>query len=136
MHDANTPAQDRCQLGVAELVYGAMVVDRRVDYLHGLAFEAIGYLLERPGLLVLDRALDKLRRNDATGGRHQIGIPAGFRGGTGGRLQIGMHGRLRRNPQLGFVGYRQSELKRSTLGYVRGRPHSPPMRFDDGTADR
>ena len=39
---------------------GAVVVDRRVDYLHGLAFEAIGDLLESPGLLVLDRALDEL----------------------------------------------------------------------------
>jgi len=57
---ANTPAQDRTQLGVAEFVYGAMVVDCRVDYLHWLAFEAIGDLLERPALLVLDRALDKL----------------------------------------------------------------------------
>ena len=37
-----------------------MVVDRRVDYLHGLAFEAIGDLLERPGLFVFDRALDEL----------------------------------------------------------------------------
>jgi hypothetical protein len=45
--DANMPAQDRCQLGVAELVSGAVIVDRRVDYLHGLAFEAIGDLLER-----------------------------------------------------------------------------------------
>ena len=39
---------------------GAVVVGRRVDYLHGLAFEAIGDLLERPTLLVLDRTLDKL----------------------------------------------------------------------------
>jgi hypothetical protein len=38
------------------LVKGAVVVDRRVDYLHGLSFEAVGDLLERPGLLVLDRA--------------------------------------------------------------------------------
>ena len=58
--NANTPAQDRSQLGVAELVNGAVVVDRRVDYLHGLAFKAVGDLLERPSLLVLDRALDKL----------------------------------------------------------------------------
>jgi len=41
-------------------VKGAVVIDRRVDYLHRLAFEAIGNLLERPGLLILDRALDKL----------------------------------------------------------------------------
>jgi hypothetical protein len=34
-NDANTPAQDRTQLGVAELVKGAIIVDRRVDYLHG-----------------------------------------------------------------------------------------------------
>ena len=47
-NDANTPAQDRGQLGVAVFVNGAMVVDRRVDYLHGLAFEAVGDLLERP----------------------------------------------------------------------------------------
>ena len=47
-HDANTPAQDRCQLGITKLVKGAVVVDRRVDYLHGLAFEAVGDLLERP----------------------------------------------------------------------------------------
>ena len=59
-HDANTPAQDRSQLGVTELVKGAVVVDRCVDYLHGLAFEAVGDLLERPALLVLDRALDEL----------------------------------------------------------------------------
>jgi hypothetical protein len=59
-HDANTPAQDRTQLGIAELVKGAVVVDRRVDYLHGLAFEAIGDLLEGPSLLVLDRTLNKL----------------------------------------------------------------------------
>ena len=39
---------------------GAVVVHRRVDDLHGLAFEAIGDLLERPALLVLDRTLDKL----------------------------------------------------------------------------
>jgi hypothetical protein len=31
-----------------------------IDLLRGLAFEAIGDLLEGPGLLVLDRALDKL----------------------------------------------------------------------------
>ena len=59
-HDANTPAQDRTQLGIAELVKGAVVVDRRVDYLHGLSFEAVGDLLECPRLLVLDRALDEL----------------------------------------------------------------------------
>ena len=53
--NANTPAQDRSQLGVAELVNGAVVVDRRVDYLHGLALEAVGDLLECPGLLVLSR---------------------------------------------------------------------------------
>src|SRR5262249_32432599 len=35
LYDANTPTQDRNQLGVAELVEGAVVVDRRVDYLHG-----------------------------------------------------------------------------------------------------
>jgi hypothetical protein len=57
---ANAPAQHRTQLGIAELVNGAVVVDRRVDYLHGLAFEAVGDLLERPSLFVLDRALDKL----------------------------------------------------------------------------
>jgi hypothetical protein len=57
---ANTPAQDRTQLGVTELLKGAVVVDRCVDYLHGLAFEAVGDLLERPTLLVLNRALDKL----------------------------------------------------------------------------
>jgi hypothetical protein len=59
-HDANTPAQDRGQLGVAEFVNSAVIVDRRVDYLHGFAFEAIGDLLERPTLLILDGALDKL----------------------------------------------------------------------------
>jgi hypothetical protein len=59
-HDANTPAQDRSQLGVAELLNGAVVIDRRVDYLNGLAFEAIGDLLKRPALPVLDRALDEL----------------------------------------------------------------------------
>ena len=37
-----------------------MVVDHRVYYLHGPAFELIGDLLKRPSLLVLDRALDKL----------------------------------------------------------------------------
>ena len=47
--NANTPAQDRSQLCVTELVKGAVVVDRRVDYLHGLAFEAVGDLLECPG---------------------------------------------------------------------------------------
>jgi hypothetical protein len=41
-------------------VNGAVIVDRRVDHLHGLAFEAIGDLLERPALLILDGALDKL----------------------------------------------------------------------------
>ena len=67
-HDANAPAQDRTQLGVAEFVNGAVVVDRRVDYLHGLAFEAIGDLLKRPSLLVFDRALDKLfGENSGTG---------------------------------------------------------------------
>jgi hypothetical protein len=55
-HEANTPAQDRSQFGVA----GAVIVDRRVDHLHRLAFEAIGDLLERPALLILDRALDEL----------------------------------------------------------------------------
>ena len=55
-HDANTPPQNGSQLGVAELVNGAMIINRRVDYLHGLAFEAIGDLLECPSLLVLDRA--------------------------------------------------------------------------------
>ena len=32
------PAQDRSQLGVAEFVNSAVIVHRRVDYLHGLAF--------------------------------------------------------------------------------------------------
>jgi len=32
-HDAYTPAQDRTQLGVAELLKGAVVIDRRVDHL-------------------------------------------------------------------------------------------------------
>jgi hypothetical protein len=41
-------------------VNGPVVVYRRVDYLHGFAFEAVGDLLERPSLLVLDRALEKL----------------------------------------------------------------------------
>ena len=54
-HDANTPAQDRSQLGVAELVKGAVVVDRRVDDLHRLPLETVGDLLEGPGLLVLSR---------------------------------------------------------------------------------
>jgi hypothetical protein len=36
-HDANTPAQDRSQLGVAKFVNGAVIVDRRVDYLRGLS---------------------------------------------------------------------------------------------------
>jgi hypothetical protein len=36
-HDANTPAQDRGQFGVAKFVNGAVIVDRRVDYLHWLA---------------------------------------------------------------------------------------------------
>jgi hypothetical protein len=47
-NNGNTPAQDRTQLGIAELVNGAVVPNRRVDYLHGLAFEAIGDLLESP----------------------------------------------------------------------------------------
>jgi hypothetical protein len=59
-HDANTPAQDRGQLGVAEFVNGAVIVDRRVDYLHGLAFEPIGDLLEGPALLVHERTFDEL----------------------------------------------------------------------------
>jgi hypothetical protein len=49
-HDANTPAQDRSQLGVAEFVNYAVIVDRCVDHLHWLAFKAIGGLLERPSL--------------------------------------------------------------------------------------
>jgi hypothetical protein len=58
--DANTSAQDRGQLCVAEFVNGAVIVDRRVDYLHGLAFEAIGDLLEGPALLVHERTFDEL----------------------------------------------------------------------------
>jgi hypothetical protein len=59
-HDSNTPPQDRGQLGVAKFVKGAVVVDRRVNHLHRLAFQAIGDLLKCPALLVLDRALDEL----------------------------------------------------------------------------
>ena len=59
-HEANTPAQDRGQLGVAEFVNGAVIVDRRVGHLHELAFEAIGDLLECPALLVHERTFDKL----------------------------------------------------------------------------
>jgi hypothetical protein len=55
-HDANTPAQNRSQLGVAEFVNGAVIVDCRVDHLHGFAIEAIGDLLEGPALLVHDAA--------------------------------------------------------------------------------
>jgi hypothetical protein len=40
-------------------VNGTVIVDCRVDDLHRLAFEAISDLLERPALLVLDRALDE-----------------------------------------------------------------------------
>ncbi|WP_409187597.1 hypothetical protein [Bradyrhizobium sp. RDM4] len=40
----------------------------------------------------LNDIMNLTHANDATGGRHQIGIP--------GRLRIGMHGRLHRNPQL------------------------------------
>jgi len=36
-HDANTPAQDRCQLGVAELVKGAVIRDRRKRVRHHFA---------------------------------------------------------------------------------------------------
>ena len=39
-YDANTPAQHRTQLGVAEFVNGAVVVDRRVDYLHSVAYDS------------------------------------------------------------------------------------------------
>src|SRR5215471_5418290 len=49
--DSSTPAQDRTQLGVTELVNSAVAVDPRVDHVHGLAFEAVGDLLERPALL-------------------------------------------------------------------------------------
>jgi hypothetical protein len=57
-------------------VNGAVLVDRRVDYLHRLAFQAVGDLLERPALLVLNRALDKLF------GRNKINparLPEGIR---------------------------------------------------------
>ena len=49
LHDSNTPAQDRFQLGVAELRDGA-VVDRAavLDGLHRFAFQAVANLLERP----------------------------------------------------------------------------------------
>jgi hypothetical protein len=59
-HDLHAPAQHRSQLGVAEFVNGAVIVDRRVDDLHGLALQAVGDLLERPALLVHERTFDEL----------------------------------------------------------------------------
>jgi hypothetical protein len=58
-HDANTPAQHRTQLGVAEFADLAVIDDVVIDLLRGFAFQAIGNLLERPTLLVLDRALEE-----------------------------------------------------------------------------
>jgi hypothetical protein len=56
--DANTPAQNRSQLGVAELVNGAVAVDVASITCTGLPSRRD--LLERPTLLVFDRALDKV----------------------------------------------------------------------------
>jgi hypothetical protein len=41
-HDANTPAQDRGELGIRELLDLTAVADRRIDDLHRLALKAIG----------------------------------------------------------------------------------------------
>jgi hypothetical protein len=57
---ATTPTRLRRIAVSSAWLNGAVVVDRRVDYLHGLAFEAVDDLLKRPTLLVLDRALDEL----------------------------------------------------------------------------
>ena len=51
------PAQDRTQLGIAELLDVAAIIVVVLDRLDRLALEAIGDLLERPTLLVLNRAL-------------------------------------------------------------------------------
>jgi hypothetical protein len=51
-NDANTPAQDRTQLGIAVFADLAVIDDVVIDLLCGLAFEAVGDLLECPGLLV------------------------------------------------------------------------------------
>jgi hypothetical protein len=40
-HDANTPPQNGTQLGVTELVNGAVIVDRRVDHFEGLNAQGI-----------------------------------------------------------------------------------------------
>ena len=59
-HDANTPAQDRTQLGVAVFADLAVIDDVVIDLLRGLTLKPVCNQVERPTLLVLDRALDKL----------------------------------------------------------------------------
>jgi hypothetical protein len=59
-HDADAPAQDRGQLVVGELRDGALVDLSVLDRLHGLAFQAVDDLRERPALLVHERTLDEL----------------------------------------------------------------------------
>jgi hypothetical protein len=49
----------------AKLVNGAASINLASNYLHRLAFEPIGNLLECSGLLVLDRPLDKLLGEEA-----------------------------------------------------------------------
>jgi hypothetical protein len=51
-HDANTPAQDRSQLGVGELLNDAVVVDRRVDDLDARDKTPV----REPSVAILDEA--------------------------------------------------------------------------------
>jgi len=59
-HDANTPAQDRTQLGIAVFADLAAIDDVVIDLLRGLTLKPVRNQVERPGLLVLNRALDEL----------------------------------------------------------------------------
>ena len=58
--NANTPAQDRSQLGVAVFANLAVIDDVVIDLLRGLTLKPVCNQVERPTLLVLNRALDKL----------------------------------------------------------------------------
>ena len=51
---------DPQSMALAQDCRQASVSDSRVDDLHRLALEAVGYLLEGPAGLVLERALDEL----------------------------------------------------------------------------
>ena len=69
----------------------------------------------------LDDIMKLTHANDATGGRLQIGIP--------GRRRIGMHGRLRRNPQLALGVFAGTLAAAAAPPIYYGPIYGPPYYY-------